>query len=126
MQHERKFYRCAHCGNIISFLVSSGVPVVCCGEKMQELIPGSVDAAVEKHVPAAQREGSKLTVRIASVPHPMQPEHYIMWIAVAEADRLSIVSLRPDQAAEAVFCVGEGPVTVYEYCNLHGLWETVL
>ena len=46
-----KFYVCAHCGNIITFVKDSGVPVMCCGEKMQEIIPGTVDAAVEKHLP---------------------------------------------------------------------------
>ena len=29
----------------------TGVPVVCCGEKMHELIPGTTDASMEKHVP---------------------------------------------------------------------------
>ena len=46
-----KFYKCAHCGNVIQKVVDSKVPVVCCGEKMQELIPGTVDASVEKHLP---------------------------------------------------------------------------
>ena len=46
-----KFYVCKHCGNIITFAENKGVPVLCCGEKMSELVPGSVDAAAEKHVP---------------------------------------------------------------------------
>mgnify|MGYP002554902905 CR=1 FL=1 len=46
---ELKFYVCKHCGNIIAFAKNSGVPVICCGEKMEELIPNTVDAAHEKH-----------------------------------------------------------------------------
>ena len=57
---NRKFYRCAHCGNIIAFVNSSGVPVMCCGEKMQEIVPGTVDAAVEKHVPVCKIERSTI------------------------------------------------------------------
>lgn len=34
---ELKLYRCAHCGNIAFKLVDKGVPLVCCGEPMQEL-----------------------------------------------------------------------------------------
>lgn len=34
---EKKLYYCVHCGNVIEKLVDGGVPVVCCGEEMQEL-----------------------------------------------------------------------------------------
>ena len=78
-----KFYICNHCGNIIAYVKSSGVPVVCCGEKMQELVPNTTDAAVEKHVPVIQIDGSKVTVTVGSAEHPMIPEHYIQWIALA-------------------------------------------
>ena len=44
---KQKFYKCAHCGNMIEKIEDKGVPVVCCGEVMQELVPGIVDAAVE-------------------------------------------------------------------------------
>ncbi|MCL2672070.1 MAG: desulfoferrodoxin [Clostridiales bacterium] len=126
MNHERLFYRCNHCGNIISYILASGVPVMCCGERMQALTPNTTDAAQEKHVPIATREGSRLTVKVGSVPHPMLPEHHIAWIAVAEADRTTRVLLQPGARAEAVLCVDENPVTVYEYCNLHGLWVAEL
>ena len=64
-----KFYICNHCGNIIAYVKSSGVPVVCCGEKMQELVPNTTDAAVEKHVPVIQIDGSKVTVTAVSYTH---------------------------------------------------------
>ena len=82
-----KFYICKHCGNIIAYVRSSGVPVVCCGEPMQEIIPGTTDGALEKHVPVIEVEGNKVTVRVGAVEHPMLPEHYIEWIALETAWR---------------------------------------
>ena len=83
-----KFYICKHCGNIIAYVRSSGVPVVCCGEPMQEIIPGTTDGALEKHVPVIEVEGNKVTVRVGAVEHPMLPEHYIEWIALETAQRV--------------------------------------
>ena len=122
MNYERKFYRCTHCGNVLSLIDDKGVPVVCCGERMQELKANTADAAQEKHLPSVGREGCKLSVKVGSVPHPMTDEHHIGWIAVLEKDRTTRVSLHPGSPAETVFCVGEEHVTVYAYCNLHGLW----
>ena len=48
---EPKFYKCAHCGNIITKIEDKGVPVFCCGQKMDELVPNTSDGAGEKHVP---------------------------------------------------------------------------
>ena len=79
---EMKFYVCKHCGNIIAYLKSSGVPVFCCGEKMQELVPNTVDASKEKHVPVVAREGDRVTVSIGSAPHPMTAEHSIEWVCL--------------------------------------------
>ena len=62
-----KFYVCEHCGNMIQFIKDKGVPVVCCGEKMKELIPGVSDGAAEKHVPAVKVEGNKVIVETGSV-----------------------------------------------------------
>ena len=59
---EQKFYICAHCGNIVAFVKNSGVPVMCCGQKMQEIVPGTTDASVEKHVPVYTVEGNKVEV----------------------------------------------------------------
>ena len=123
MENERKFFKCSHCGNIISFVVFSGADVTCCGETMQELKPNTADAAVEKHVPSAAREGNKLIVTVGSTAHPMTEEHHIAWIVVADGDRTQRVVLSNTQAPTADFIVSENPVTVYAYCNLHGLWK---
>ena len=74
---EQKFYRCSHCGKIIAVVKETGVPVICCGEKMQEIVPNTVDAAQEKHVPVIEVKENLVTVKVGSVTHPMLDEHYI-------------------------------------------------
>ena len=120
-----KFYICETCGNIITHVNASGVPVFCCGKKMTELVPGTTDAAVEKHVPACSVEGNLVRVKVGSVEHPMLDVHFIQWIAVESKQGVQIKYLQPGQAPEAVFALSEGDelVAVYEYCNLHGLWK---
>ena len=120
-----KFYVCNHCGNIIRFEKDTGVPVMCCGEKMEELVPGTTDAAQEKHVPAIEVNGDVVTVRVGSVEHPMEPEHYIEWIILETKKGSQKVSLTPFDKPEATFALTDGDevVAAYEYCNLHRLWK---
>ena len=120
-----KFYVCNHCGNIIRFDKDSGVPVMCCGEKMEELVPGTTDAAQEKHVPAVEVNGDVVTVRVGEVEHPMEPEHYIEWIILETKDMEYKKQLKPGDKPVAAFILNDGDVAVaaYEYCNLHRLWK---
>jgi len=122
MKNERIFYKCSRCGNIITYVHNAGPAVICCGEKMQELKPNTSDGAHEKHVPVPVREGNKLKVAVGSVAHPMTAEHHIAWIIAAEDSKTQRVALQSTGAPSADFIVGDGPVTVYAYCNLHGLW----
>jgi len=121
-----KFYRCDHCGNIITFLHSAGVPVMCCGQKMTELVPGTVDASAEKHVPVVVQEGNQVLVKVGSAEHPMVAAHYIQFIAIETNLGSQIKYLKPEQKPEATFLLAEGEelVAAYEYCNLHGLWKS--
>ena len=110
--------------NLVAVVEDAGPVPVCCGEPMELLVAGAKDAATEKHVPDVTREGNVLRVRVGSVEHPMLPEHHIQWIAVACERRLQLAHLEPGERPYAGFWVPEGvPVTVYEYCNLHGLWK---
>ena len=120
-----KFYRCEHCGNIVDFLEVSGVPVVCCGDKMKELIPGTTDGAAEKHVPVIEMDGAKVTVRVGKVEHPKTQEHYIQWIVLETKRGAQRVMLNPGEnpAAEFILADADEVVAAYEYCNLHGLWK---
>ena len=121
-----KFYRCNHCGNVIEKHVDSKVPVVCCGEKMQELVANTVDASTEKHVPVVTKvDDCTIKVQVGSVEHPMLPEHHISFIYVETENGGMKINLT--DKPEATFCTcADKPVAVYEYCNLHGLWKTEL
>ena len=119
-----KFYICETCKNIITKIVDSKVPVVCCGKPMKELVPGAVDGALEKHVPAVTIEGNTVKVQIGEVIHPMLPEHYIQFIALETKNGVQIKNLKAGEEPKAEFVLADGDeaVAVYEYCNLHGLW----
>ena len=123
-----KFYKCNHCGNVIGKVVDSKVPVVCCGEKMEELVPNTVDASAEKHVPVVTKvDDCTIKVEVGSAPHPMTPEHHISFIYVETENGGMRITVKDKEKAEAVFCTcADKPVAVYEYCNLHGLWKTEL
>lgn len=124
---ENKFYICKHCGNIIGMVNNAGVPIVCCGEPMEELIPNSVDASQEKHVPVVTVDGDVITVDIGSAAHPMLPEHYIEWVYVLTENGGQRKALKPGQEPKAVFALKDDKaIAVYAYCNLHGLWVTKL
>ena len=120
------FYICKHCGNIIAYVHRSGVDVVCCGEKMQEIIPGTVEAATEKHIPVISVEGSKVTVTVGSVLHPMTEPHYIQWIALETKNGNQRKELKFTDEPVAHFCIAEDDevVAAYAYCNLHSLWKS--
>ncbi|HPR24500.1 MAG TPA: desulfoferrodoxin family protein [Bacillota bacterium] len=122
----KKFYVCRHCGNIVLKVKDAGVPLVCCGENMTELIPGTVDAALEKHVPKVTVSGSTITALIGEVTHPMQEEHFIEWIYLETEKGAQIKYLKPGEEPKAVFEVADGDkaLAVYEHCNLHGLWKS--
>ncbi|MBO4382786.1 MAG: desulfoferrodoxin [Clostridia bacterium] len=120
-----KFFICKHCGNIIAFAEDKGVPVVCCGEKMSELVPGTTDAATEKHVPVISVDGNLVTVTVGEVEHPMLEEHHIAWIALETKEGNQRKPLPVDGKPCATFALTDGDevVAAYEYCNLHGLWK---
>lgn len=122
---ELKFYQCKHCGNIIAFAKASGVPVVCCGEKMEEIVPNTTDAAVEKHVPEVSLEGGKAVVKVGSAAHPMTEAHYIEWIAIQTKNGNQRKALTPSDEPKAEFPLlpGDEVLMALAYCNLHGLWK---
>lgn len=122
---DYKFYLCKHCGNIITMVKDCGVPVVCCGEKMHELVPCSTQAAVEKHMPVYKIDGNNVFVTVGENAHPMQEEHYIQWVALVTKQGLQVKNLKPDQNPDVCFALldGDEVEAVYAYCNLHGLWK---
>ena len=120
-----RLYRCEHCGNIAIKVIDAGVPMMCCGQKMVELIPSSTDAAVEKHVPVVTREGDIVTVDVGSVAHPMTEAHLINLIILDTTAGVQIAELHADDIPQAKFALLSGAEVkkAYAYCNLHGLWS---
>lgn len=120
-----KFFICEHCKNIMTLVQDSGVPVMCCGQKMTELVPGTTDGAAEKHVPAVTVDDRKVSVRVGEVEHPMMEAHYIMFICVETSLGNHMKYLKPGEKPEAEFFLADNEefVAAYEYCNLHGLWK---
>ena len=122
---ETKFFICEHCGNLVEVVNDAKVPMICCGQKMTQLIPGTVEASVEKHLPVVTVDGDKVRVEIGSVAHPMAEEHSILWVYLQTDKGGQRKNLAVGEAPAAKFALlGEKPEAVYAYCNLHGLWKT--
>ena len=122
---ETKFFICEHCGNIVGVIHDAGVPMMCCGQKMTQLVPGTVEASVEKHLPVVTADGDKVKVEIGSVAHPMAEEHSILWVYLQTDKGGQRKNLAVGEAPSVEFTLcDEKPVAVYAYCNLHGLWKT--
>jgi len=122
MKNQRHFLKCDICGNVVGMIDDMNASMVCCGQEMKTLVPNTVDAAQEKHLPIARREGDDLIVNVGSVAHPMTEEHHISWIAVANGPLTQRLILEKTGNPSASFCVRGGTTTIYTYCNLHGLW----
>ena len=91
----KRFKKCATCGQIIAFVKDTKVPVICCGEKMEEIVPGKSDASTEKHVPVYRVEDNIVHVTVGSDKHPMLPEHFIQWIAIKTKNGYQRKELKP-------------------------------
>lgn len=120
-----KLYYCEHCKNIIAFVKENNPNIICCGEKMKELVPGTVDASHEKHIPVIEQNGKEVIVKVGSVTHPMEEVHYIEWIILQTNKGVYRKNLKPNLEPVAHFNLedGEEVVAAYEYCNLHGFWK---
>lgn len=121
----QKFLICERCGNIVAAVKESGVPVMCCRQPMRPIVPGTTDAAQEKHVPVYRVEGNLVHVTVGAVEHPMLPEHHIEWISLQTKAGNQRKALVPGAKPEACFalCEGDEVEAVYAYCNLHSLWK---
>lgn len=124
MCDNNKFYVCEHCGNLIGMIHDAGVPMMCCGQKMTKLEPGTVEASQEKHIPVVTVENNVVKVSIGSVSHPMTEEHSITWVYLQTEQGGQRKCLKPGTEPAVEFALrDETPVAVYAYCNLHGLWK---
>lgn len=119
----REIYKCNVCGNVVEVLHASVGELVCCGQPMQHKMENTQDASTEKHVPVVDRASGEVTVKVGSVPHPMEESHYIEWIEIVADGRICRKHLHPGEKPEASFCTTGAVKEAREYCNLHGLWK---
>jgi superoxide reductase len=123
MAERLQVYKCAACGNIVEVLTGGAGQLVCCDEPMQLLDEKTADATTEKHVPVIEKIDGGFKVKVGSVPHPMQPEHYIEWIELLADGKAYRQFLEPGGEPEAVFAIEAASVSAREHCNVHGLWK---
>lgn len=122
MKNELIIKKCKSCGAMVKVLkdcTCENCGIKCCGEQMEELIPNSVDASAEKHIPTYEKVEDEIFVKVN---HPMEKEHYIEWITLVKDNTEYVVNLYPEQNAECRFKYIPGS-TIYAYCNKHGLWK---
>ncbi len=123
-----EFYICNHCKNVATKVVDAGANLVCCGDNMELLNANTVDAALEKHIPVLNVDNNTLNIKVGSVLHPMDSDHYIMFIAVVKKSGAELIKLAPGGSLELNVTKNENDIfiEVYAYCNLHGLWKTTV
>lgn len=122
MAKQLEVYKCSVCGNIVEVLHGGPGELVCCGQSMALMTENTVDAAKEKHVPVIEKGADSITVKVGSVPHPMEEKHYIEWIELIADGKVYRQFLKPGDKPEATFPITADKVSAREYCNLHGHW----
>ncbi len=125
MKKNVRFYHCPICNTTFGLINGDTEHMTCCGNKVEELKVNSVDASVEKHTPVYEKVEDEIVVKVGSVEHPMEKEHYIMWVAQVTDNTTTRVRLYPEQSTETRFPYIPGSF-LYAYCNKHGLWETIV
>ena len=122
---KQKFFICKHCGNMVGLIDDEGVPMVCCGDEMTELVPNTAEASTEKHLPAITVSGNSISVQVGSTLHPMEEAHHISFVYVDTECGGQRKCLKPGKEPKLSFSfIDDKPLAVYAYCNLHGLWKS--
>lgn len=125
MKEEIEFYKCSVCGNVVYLLNGDVNNIFCCGKHLEKIEPLLNDTAAEKHVPVYEIVDNQIIVKVGEVNHPMEEEHYIMWIVQVYDKTVNMVKLDPNSKPEAKFMYIPGAI-LYAYCNKHSLWKTIV
>lgn len=124
MTIQHQIYRCPVCGNIVEVLHAGVGELVCCGQPMVLMNSKSQDEGQEKHLPVIEKSENQITVKVGSIPHPMEEAHYIEWIEITADNQVYKKFLNPGDVPEAVFNLTATTVSARIYCNVHGLWQS--
>lgn len=128
MAEKKLFYKCRFCGNLVEVIEGGDGTLFCCGEPMK-LFEAKTQASEgkEKHVPVIEVNGQTVTIKVGSIPHPMEENHYIELIQlIVNGDTVLSKSLNPGEKPEAVFYNIEdtNSLSAKALCNIHGLWTS--
>jgi superoxide reductase len=121
-----ELFSCDTCKKIVLVVQDGDGELVCCKKPMTPLVEKSADAGKEKHLPVIEKVPGGIKVKVGSIPHPMEKEHYIKWIEVMGDTFLCTKSFQPGDKPEKEFAIPSGGkvVKVRIYCNVHGAWAT--
>ncbi len=122
-----RLYSCDSCKKMILVVQDGNGELVCHGKPMTALAEKATDAGKEKHLPVVESIPGGIRVRIGSVPHPMEKEHYIRWVEVIGDDFLYTLTFKPgDKPEKEIAIAGKNPLSrvkkVRIFCNVHGIW----
>lgn len=124
MTEKRQIYKCSICGNIVEVLHTGAGQLVCCGKPMDLQQEKTDDTGQEKHAPVIEKTETGIKVKVGSVPHPMEENHYIEWIEITADGALYRKFMKPGSSPEADFEIKAEKTEARIYCNLHGLWKS--
>jgi superoxide reductase len=126
MVEKKEVYYCEKCHNLVESLWNGKPNLVCCNQPMVKLVPNTTDAATEKHVPVIVQDGNQVTVKVGSNPHPMESNHFILFVELLSGDKVYRHDFKEgDSSAEAVFLLDTTQaLTARAFCNLHGFWQS--
>ena len=124
MTQLKQVYKCSICGNIVEALHTGAGELVCCGQPMDLKEEKNEDEGLERHLPVIEKTENGVLVKIGSVAHPMEEEHYIEWIEIIDNGRSCRKFLKVGDAPEAEFKTTSENIQARAYCNVHGLWRS--
>lgn len=124
MAESQGIYRCEACGNVIKVLFAGAGQLSCCGLPMDLLVEQSSGSPAAEHFALVRRMDDGYRVTVGGVPHPMQDDHYIVWIEFFADGVVSRRFLTPGSEPAAIFhCPEAGQAQARIYCSVHGLWR---
>jgi superoxide reductase len=124
MTEINQVYKCNVCGNIVEMVHQGAGELICCGQPMELRQEKSEEEGTEKHKPIIDRTGKGVIVKIGSMPHPMESQHYIEWIEAVTENKVYRKYLEPGQDPKAEFFIETENISARAYCNVHGLWSS--
>lgn len=125
MKEKINYFKCSVCGNIVEVIDGDINRIKCCNKELELINANIQDAALEKHVPVYEIDNNEIIVKVGEIIHPMEEKHHIMWISLVTEDKVVRTQLKPGDKPIVKFPYIKGS-TIYEYCNLHGLWKNIV